>query len=86
MFLKKTAVNLNKKKKKTFKNKTINFNNLKNCFRKYIKKILTKKSNNLTTWCFLMMVKNLRDDRGPLYKQLFCFSHLKEIGVKNHPY
>ena len=58
MFLKKTAVNLNKKKKKTFKNKTINFNNLKNfknCFRKYIKKILTKKSNNLTTWCFLMI-------------------------------
>ena len=58
MFLKKTAVNLNQKKKKTFKNKTINFNNLKNfknCFRKYIKKILTKKSNNLTTWCFLMI-------------------------------
>ena len=38
-----------------------------------------------------MMKKNLRDDRGPLDKQLllqafFCFRYLKEIGVRNHPY
>ena len=36
------------------------------------------------TWCFLMMVKNLGDDRGPLKKTIFLFRPLKEIGAKNH--